>query len=421
VIEHTLNPTMHSPLAHYLSDVVGAEAYMAGKAAHISGVLASGDTLTIRLLQPVPDFPSRIALQAFCAVPPTTPINPRGENVIPAAGPYYVTSYLPGREIVLARNPNYHGSRPHRLTRIDIVAGIPAPRAVADVEAETADYTPLGSGAASHRALAAQLAARYGPTSAAAKRGHQQYFVSPQLGLDYYVLNTHRPLFNDARTRLAASYATDRQALAQLGDPFGPLPDRLADHYLPPAMAGYTQARAYPPTPNLRRARALAPGRGQTAVLYTCDTYPCDQSAEVLKNDLAAIGLQVVIKSFPVPTMYAREATPGEPFDIGYHASVPDYPDPAAMLNPIFDGSEGYPAFADPGYQRRFADAAQATGPERYPAYGKLDLDLARKAGPLIAYGTPLNADFFSARVRCQTFGVYGIDLAALCTNNESH
>ena len=127
-IERTLNPRMHSPWARSLADVVGASAYIAGKADHISGVVASGDTLTIRLLAPAPDFLSRIAQQGFCAVPSNTPIFPAGARPVPTAGPYYVTSYTPGQGVVLARNPNYHGSRPQHFSRIELAVGIPARR-----------------------------------------------------------------------------------------------------------------------------------------------------------------------------------------------------------------------------------------------------------------------------------------------------
>ena len=64
---------------------------------------------------------------------------------------------------------------------------------------------------------------------------------------------------------------------------------------------------------------------------------------------------------------------------------------------------------------------ARLTGPARYLAYGKLDLDLARNAAPLIAYGNSSSQDFFSARIGCQTYGVYGVDLAALCIKPRSH
>ena len=92
-----------------------------------------------------------------------------------------------------------------------------------------------------------------------------------------------------------------------------------------------------------------------------------------------------------------------------------DYPDPNQMLNPLLDGSLGYPSFNDPAYQRRLAAAARLSGPQRYLTYGALDLDLTRNAARLAAFGNPSSNDFFSQQIGCQTYGVYGMDLAALC------
>ena len=131
-------PGNEEPRRHEFADIVGAGAYMAGKTAHIAGVTARANTLTIRLTDPAPNLPSRLAQFSFCAVPSNTPIERRG--VIPSAGPYRVASFTPNQGVVLTRNPNYHGSRPHRLARIELAVGIPGPRAVAQVEAGTADY-----------------------------------------------------------------------------------------------------------------------------------------------------------------------------------------------------------------------------------------------------------------------------------------
>src|SRR5207302_10256518 len=109
----------------YLAAVVGAGASVSGKVSHIAGVIADGDTLTIRLLAPVSDFLARISQPATsCAVPSNTPVNRNGVNVIPSAGPYYVTSYTPRQGVVLTRNPNYRGRRPHHFARIELAVGI---------------------------------------------------------------------------------------------------------------------------------------------------------------------------------------------------------------------------------------------------------------------------------------------------------
>ena len=413
-IERSLSPKMKGP-AHfqgYLSDVVGAKAYMAGKAPHISGIVAQGDRLTVRLVAPAPDFVTLIALPFFCAVPIGTPLDPKGIRLVPSAGPYYVATYAPGHGVVLKRNPNYHGSRPHRPSRIELAVGISKEKAVREIEAGKADYAAEGVGPA----LAPELEAQYGPGSKAARKGRQQYFRNAQPALDFLLLNTQRPLFRDVRLRRAVNFALDRRALARLGIPTGGLPERPTDQYLPPGMPGFSESRIYPLTPDLAKARRLAGRKRRSAVLYTCNISPCDQGAQVIKANLAAIGIDVLVKTFPFETMFGRLSRKGEPFDIAAVGWIADYPDPSQFLNVLLSGGV-FPPFDDPVYTRKLAAAARLSGPPRYLAYGKLDDDLARNGAPWVAIGTPLSQDFFSARMGCQVFQpVYGfMDLGALC------
>jgi YVTN family beta-propeller protein len=409
-IERTFNPAMKSPAASLAADIVGAGAYMAGKAAHIAGVTARANTLTIRLTDPAPNLPTRLAQPPFCAVPSNTPIE--RHDVIPSAGPYRVASFTPNQGVVLTRNPNYHGSRPHRLARIELAVGIPGPRAIAQVEAGTADYATNGAVDSTN---AATLDARYGPHSPAAKSGHQQYFVNPQPALDLFALNTHRPLFADARIRQAVNYAIDRTALARIGNPWFPLPADPTDHYLPPGIPGHVNGHTYPLVPDLTKARRIARGHaGATAVLYTCNRRACTEQAQIIKNDLAAIDVRVVVKAFG-DELFTRLATPGEPFDIAYVGWGADYPDPQGVLDPLVENSSILPPLDDPSYRAKLRAAARLSGPERYLGYARLDRDLARNAAPLVAYDNPSSHELFSARMGCQTYGFYGIDLAALC------
>jgi YVTN family beta-propeller protein len=417
-IERTLNPRMRSPAAGEFDDVVGARAYVAGRAAHIAGVTVRGNRLTVRLTRPAPDLLARLAQWFFCAVPSNTPIDPKGVRVIPSAGPYRVASYTPGQGIVLTRNPNYHGNRPHRLARIEEAVGVPGQRAVADVEKGTADVALNG---AVDRSNATGLATRYGPRSRAGRSGRQQYFVSPLASVDFLALNTHRPLFSDVRLRRAVNYAIDRAALARLGNFFSRLPEQPIDHYLTPGIPGYSDVHIYPSTPDVAKARQLARGHaGTTAVLYTCDLAPCDQQTQILKTDLAKIGIHVKVKALDILTLYTKEATPGEPFDIAFANWGSDYPDPQAVLNLLLEGGTAIPTLIDPTYRARLAAAAKLTGPQRYLTYGRLDADLAREAAPLVAFGNPASHELFSARMGCQQYGVYGLDLAALCVKKTT-
>jgi ABC-type transport system substrate-binding protein len=264
--------------------------------------------------------------------------------------------------------------------------------------------------------LVAKLAARYASRSPGTSGEKPQYFVNPVLATKFILLNTHRPLFSDVRARLAVNYAIDRRALAALGgyDQAGPL--RLTDHYLPPGIAGFRDAHLYPPTPDLAKARRLMHAHGRTAVLYTCNISPCPQQAQIVQTDLAAIGLQVQIKSFPLQILYRRVATPGAPFDLLMDSYIADYPDPQGILNPVLADRSLAPPLNNTTSLRRLAAAARLSGPERYLTYGQLDLDLARNAAPLIAYGNQTSSDFFAARIGCQTYSyVWGMDLGALC------
>ena len=191
----------------------------------------------------------------MCAVPSGTPTDPQGVRLIPSAGPYRVASYAPGQGVELTRNPNYHGSRPHRLERIDLRVGISDQRAVAQVEAGTADYLVDGGVPA---ADATRLAARYGPGSPAAKNGRQQYFVKAGPQLDFF-RSEHPPSAVRRRTATASSQLRDQPRRAS--------PPRRRVH----AAAARTSHRPLPAARHSRVPQRAAlplqpgPGQGETA------------------------------------------------------------------------------------------------------------------------------------------------------------
>ena len=103
VIERDLNKAMNSPAQSFAGDILGAKEFTAGTAKEISGVKVDGNKISITLVKPAADFLSRIAMPFFCAVPENTPINANGVLAPAAAGPYYIKSRTPSRQIVLAR------------------------------------------------------------------------------------------------------------------------------------------------------------------------------------------------------------------------------------------------------------------------------------------------------------------------------
>jgi YVTN family beta-propeller protein len=417
-IERTLDRRAKSPalFGGYANDIVGARAYERGKARHIAGVIARGDELTIKLTKPADDFLARISMPFFCAVPTNTPIDPKGV-AIPSAGPYYVASAAP-QGLILRRNPNYRGPRPRRPSEIVYSRTGNPGRAVERVVSGEIDYAPVWA------ADADKLRRLYGTHSEA---GHRQFFVNPISAVDAFAFNTSRPLFSDPKLRRAVSYAIDRRALAEEGGFFlgggGPLSAVPTDQYLPSVVPGFKDVSIYPLSPDVPRARQLAGRVHRRAVLYTCNFSPCPQEAQIVKRNLATIGITVEVREFTGANLGDREQRRGEPFDLALVTWATDYPDPYDVLNVLLDGTLARKGlglnlshFDDPTYNHRLEAAARLSGAARYRAYSRLDADLARHAAPLVGFANETARDFFSARIGCQVYQpVVGMDLGALC------
>jgi peptide/nickel transport system substrate-binding protein len=405
-IERSMSPRMSGPARTLLSDLVG--------------VSAAGNRLTLRLARPVADFPSRISLPFFCAVPRGTPADPDGVRRVPSAGPYYVSSFVPNQEVTLRRNPNYRGQRPRRPDAIRITLGTGEAGTLRRVEAGEADYAASVTIPTSAR----RLEERYGPGSTAAKAGRQRYFVNTAPQTTHLAFNTSRPPFSSARLRRAVNYAIDRRALSRLG-PFTGLPAVPTDQYLPPSMPGFRNVRLYPSTPDLAKARRLAGPERRSVTLYTLSGPAHVRFAEIVKANLRRIGIDVQIKASG--DLFVRIGRQGEPFDLALTGWVADYPDPMTFLG-LFDGRtigpEGninFAYFDDPSFNRRLDAANALPSPARELALGRLDTQVARTAAPWAAVANERQHDFFSERIGCQLFNpVYGMDLAALCIRGEA-
>jgi peptide/nickel transport system substrate-binding protein len=425
-LERELDPRMKSPLAGGLSGIVGYDAYVAGKTRRLSGVTAQGSTLTIRLSRPDGGFLATLAGGAACAVPIGTPVDPNGINDVSSAGPYFVASYTPRQQVVLRRNPNYHGGRPRHFDRIVVTLGVDPAQALREIQAGTADYAldGLPSG------VAPRLLREFGPRSKAAKAGHQQYFISPALSAFYLHMNTSRPLFADVRLRRAVNYALDRPALVAEGRRYansGPFnPAQPSDRYLPTSIDSASTVRVYPVDgPDLRQAKRLAAHTHATAVMYTPNVPPWLQEAQIIRRNLKPLGIDVDVKQFPIRDFFSRIIRPGERFDLAVSGWATNA-DPSGALvtfgnKTLRQGVVDFSYFDNPAFDRQLEAAAKLSGPNRYRRYGKLELELMRKFVPAAPFASGASNDFFSARIGCQLYQpLWGMDLGALCLRRNS-
>ena len=100
-----------APATYFYTGVVGAEEYQAKKAAHITGFEARRPVhRRITLKSPDLSFLNALTME-FCDVMPKEWVEKWGDKQFGrhplGTGPFYVTEWTPGREIVLKRNPNY--------------------------------------------------------------------------------------------------------------------------------------------------------------------------------------------------------------------------------------------------------------------------------------------------------------------------
>jgi ABC-type oligopeptide transport system substrate-binding subunit len=398
-----------------VGDIVGARAFHAGRTSHVSGIRVRGNTISFALEAPAGDFPARISLPFFAPVPIGTPIVKGGVqgHGIPSAGPYYLKQKWGNERAVLERNPNYRGPRPRRFERIVYDINNGTRRTVGRISSGQADYT-ADLQQQSTFAAGGPLDLRFGSRAA-----RQRLFLTPQLGISYFELNTRQGVFADVTLRRALNFAIDRRRLAAARN------ELPSEEYLPPGLPGYKRLSVYSLRPDVRKARAIMRGRHPTATLFTCQRSDCEARAQMLRANLAAVGIRLVVRKFE--DQFAASSAPGAKWDIVAYSWIDDYPDPFNSLNALLD-TAGFRQSWDPGAsnvspdtQRALRHAATLTGAARYNAYAVLHQRLVRDEAPWAAYSTPVLPEFFSARIGCQVFQpvIGAVDIGSLCVREK--
>ncbi len=414
-INRMLAPGVASPGVQLVRDIVGAAEVRAGKTPAAAGVVARGNTLVVRFTRPVSDFAARTTTPFFCAVPPTLPPDPEGVDAFPGAGPYYVAEYRPGERVVIRRNRFYGGSRPHHVDGFDVDLRAASPQEMLNrVKRGEADWGHTVAGIYFDPSLA--LVSTYGIN-------RSQFFVKPGLTLRMLAFNSSRPLFRDnPKLRRAVNYALGRRALQFAG----PLSSELTDQYLPSTLPGSDDADIYPlERPDVEKARELAAGntRGGKAVIYTTDFSLPLAAAQLVKRQLAEIGLELEVKALPIHIATAayvgKLAVQGEPWDLALVLWTPNFMDPYAYLNALLDrqfiGGTNLARFESGDYDRLMRQAALVPeAGDRGRAYGALDVRLARGAAPLAALDVLSEVTLVSSRVGCIVLRP-ALDLTAVC------
>jgi ABC-type transport system substrate-binding protein/class 3 adenylate cyclase len=416
-IERALSPTSGSGYCRdaLLPDVEGLDAFVAGDADSVSGLVANGDELTITLTAPSATLPARLASPCFSVVPDGTPVVFGGlGEPIPSAGPLYMDVYTFGEQLTLVRNPNYAGSKPQELDGIVLrVVGDPE-RAATLVERGEAHYAFDDETPASPAfAFGGRLEEEYGEC----EDGESPCFVRPpSSGLRFLLLNTHRGFLADANVRRALSLAVDRAQLAEIANA------EPRTRILGPGIPGYAPDPLVPASGDAEAARRLLDGgSGKLVVGAPSFAAEAPEVARALEAQLGAIGIEADVRLMLDP--YSAAAEGDTALNALYAGWAPDFADGHSALKLIASPrTPGYfypPWFTDEAALDAIDEADATTGDARADAWRAVDERLSTEEVPLVPLFTlPGVPQLFGADVGCQVYmppfqGL--VDLSGLC------
>jgi ABC-type transport system substrate-binding protein len=406
--ERVLSPKMGSPVGVNIGAqdlLVGGAAFLAGKTQHIAGIQASGLKLTFHLTQPNATFVSILGMMWFTATKVSDAYDANGLNSFPSAGPYYISSRVPGKSTVLKRNPYYKGPRPANPDQMVFTPNVNQDQSLLQVKAGQADLDIIGIPATA----AADLGKTYGVNKG-------RFWVGPTSCVSYMSMNNARPPFNDLNLRKAVEYGIDRPAQVRL---LGAFAGKRTSQILVPGIPGYKPYNAYPLSgADVTKAKAI--GGAAIASAPTLNVVHTTSSTSVARAQLAEYNLKQIgfkVNDIPTPSTNFYQVVGSKDTTYNFTSNggwCADYFDPYDYLNVLFDGRKiqaannvSYSYFNNASFNAGLDHAASLSGADRAAAYAKLDQDLMTKYAPVVPYLVLTNRYFTSARTKNWIYSTY--------------
>ena len=346
-----LDPAHPSPLASLLSDVVGANDRLAGRAGEDAvGIHADGRDVVIDFRRPAAYFPSVAASPTLAVLPPSAIAAFDGASLPPnlvVSGAYRPVSQTPER-ITLQANPHYWAGQP-ALSTIEVLSDLGGKTVVEAFEAGDIDYGRISDFDAGWIAYDATL----GPQL----RRHTEQAV------DFYGFDTTKPPFDDVRVRQAFGKAVDWHRVVELSTPDAipatslvppDIPGRGSDDMLPTydpeaarrllAEAGYPGGKDFP----------------ETAIVT--QGYAWDGPVARQIEDVLGIRLRQEVMPFDE---YFQRLEDGDGPAIWAMSWVADYPAPEDFLGLLLQSgsTNNYGRWSDPAYDAALDAAASTDDP----------------------------------------------------------
>jgi ABC-type transport system substrate-binding protein len=350
-----------APATFFYTGIVGAQAYMDGKAKSISGFKVV-DPQTVQITLEKPDVPFLFAMtmpftsvmsKAWCAeVGKQINRKPLG------TGPYIITSWTPGQEITAVRNPNFSSQGVKGEQWVDKMKfTFSTNPGMALLKLQRGEVDVLGDPIPPADYLRTKNSPQWG-----------KYVVSaPQIQWTYLFMNVLEKPFDNVKVRQAINYAIDTAKIQKLLAGQG----QQLNQIFPIGLPGYQAGKPYYTHDPAKAKQLLAEAgypNGFKTTYYTNNVDPQPRLAQSIQNDLAAVGIQASIKVMDRSTYDSFAVLKKSHCSLGWSTWWQDFTDPSDWIGPLFtnpvDGGANYGFWENPQVTALY----NASGSELDPA-----------------------------------------------------
>lgn len=320
------------------------------EAAFDKAVTCSADnkTVTFHLNRPAGDFNYTAALPALSPVPKAKDTGEKYDDRVFSDGPYKVTTYTKGQQLVLDRNPNWNASSdPYRPALPDKVV------TKFSLDASVIDQRLIASAGEDRNALsrdevigAEHLTQVFSGSQYASRAINAQ---NPYV----YLLAINTSKVTNLKQRQAIMAALDRAQMLKVNG--GSFAGDIADGVISPTLGiDYAKTGLWdtllgqkvPDSGDPELAKKLIAESGAPMPVITYDygqTPVYDKEAAAIQESLGRAGITVKLNPLPIGQRNSFELNPQTENDLEWTAWASDWPNASTVVPELFAGSGGWP------------------------------------------------------------------------------
>jgi peptide/nickel transport system substrate-binding protein len=314
-------------------------------AAYDKAVVCDGQTITFHLAKPIGDFNYTVTL-GFGAVPKAADTKEKYTKEIVSNGPYKISEYSKGNQMVLVRNENWDkASDPYRpaypdkiVVKFGLDASVIDQRMIRDAGEDQQAYMR-------ESLLAADLASVFNDPRYASRRVQN---FSPYV--IYNCINVEK--VPDLKQRQALMVALDRAQIRQItGGKFagdladGVIKPNLALDYAPTGLWTGLLGKSIPDSGDPEYAKQLIQesGKPMPTITYSYGQTPDgDKIAAATKASLEKAGIKVKLNPIEASAYYTTVFDKSRATELMTNGWGPDWPNASTVIPPLFTQAGGW-------------------------------------------------------------------------------